>query len=71
MQFFFLIQSLVWTFVLVYVDDVIVFSRPEDEHLGHLEAVFTILENPGCSLRLNSDRVLELFGRRGMAGCSR
>lgn len=41
-----------WAFVLVYIDDIIVFSRSIDDHLLHLETVFTILENSGCTMSL-------------------
>lgn len=47
-----LFKGYFWMFVLVYVDDVIIFSQFKSEHLEYLEAVFTILENSGCSMSL-------------------
>lgn len=41
-----------WQFVLVYIDDIIVFSKTIEQHLQHLEVVFTILENSGCTMSL-------------------
>lgn len=41
-----------WQFVCVYIDDVIIFSRNQDEHLRHLDEVLTLLEDAGISLSL-------------------
>ena len=46
------LSGLTWQNCLVYVDDVIVFSRSEEEHLQHLEDVFTRLETFGFSLKM-------------------
>ena len=41
-----------WKFCLVYLDDVIVFSRNNEEHLEHLDTVLTLLEDAGIKLKL-------------------
>ena len=38
-------------FVLVYLDDIIVFSRNIEEHLEHLEKVFKLLAGAGLKLK--------------------
>eukprot|EP00170_Pyropia_yezoensis_P003248 contig_13578_g3255 len=46
-----LLAGLKWKTVLVYLDDVIVFSRAAQEHLGQLEEVFSLLAKAGVSLK--------------------
>lgn len=41
-----LLAGLKWKTVLVYLDDVILFSRKAEEHLGHLEEVLSLLAKP-------------------------
>ena len=41
-----------WKYVLVYLDDIIVFSNGNDEHLRHLAVVLRILREAGATLRL-------------------
>lgn len=41
-----------WKICLVYLDDVIVFSRTEREHLSHLDTVLSLLHSAGVSLKL-------------------
>ena len=36
----------------MYVDDVIVFSESEDDHMKHLYEILTVLRNSGMSLNL-------------------
>lgn len=38
-----------FTFVVVYLDDLCVFSRSEEEHCLHLRAVFEVLRVSGCT----------------------
>ncbi|CAC5404284.1 Transposon Ty3-G Gag-Pol polyprotein,Transposon Ty3-I Gag-Pol polyprotein,Retrovirus-related Pol polyprotein from transposon 297 [Mytilus coruscus] len=40
-----------WQFVLVYVDDILVFSRSFEEHLSHLEQVFTRLRDANLTMK--------------------
>ena len=41
-----------WQVCLVYLDDVIVFSKTYDEHVEHLDRVLTLLRDAGVSLKL-------------------
>ena len=40
-----------WQICLVYLDDIIVFSRSPEEHIGHLGQVFKLLADAGVSLK--------------------
>ena len=40
-------------FVLVYLDDLLVFSRTPEEHISHLEAVLSILQQQGFKAKLS------------------
>ena len=40
-----------WLYVLVYMDDIIVFSRTFEEHLMHLQEVFNRLHNANLKLK--------------------
>ena len=42
-----------WKSCIVYLDDVIIFSKNDDEHLKHLEEVFRLLRDAGVTLRLS------------------
>ena len=48
------LRGISWKYVLCYVDDVIIFSATLDEHLHHLEEVFSRLRNAG--LKLSPDK---------------
>ena len=41
-----------WRFCLIYLDDVIVFSKNHEEHLDHLDHVLGLLEEAGIKLKL-------------------
>ena len=45
-----ILAKYLWQFVLVYIDDVIIYSRSPTEHLSHLDEVLTVLEESGISL---------------------
>ena len=40
-----------WQYVLVYLDDIIVYSADAESHLSHLEKVFTLLGENGVTLK--------------------
>lgn len=42
-----------WQICLVYLDDVIVFSKSAEDHLEHLETVLSLLKAHGVSLKAN------------------
>jgi hypothetical protein len=48
-----LLKPFLWHFVLVYINDVIIFSRSLEEHLVHLEQVLTTLEESGVTLSVS------------------
>ena len=43
-----------WNYALVYLDDIIVYSKTEEEHLSHLEEVFKRLRKAG--LKCNAEK---------------
>ena len=47
-------KGIAWKFVVVYLDDTIVYSRTFDEHLTHLKRVFNRIKQAG--LRLNIEK---------------
>jgi Reverse transcriptase (RNA-dependent DNA polymerase)/RNase H-like domain found in reverse transcriptase len=47
------LSGLTWKSCLVYLDDIIVFSRTPAEHMAHLDAVFHRLYRAGLTLILN------------------
>ena len=47
------LRGISWKYVLCYIDDVIIFSSTFDEHLQHIEEVFTRLRNAGLKLSPN------------------
>ncbi|KAI1676403.1 RVT-1 multi-domain protein [Pyrenophora tritici-repentis] len=47
-----LFESYLWDFILVYIDDIIIFSRTLEDHLTHLDRALTLLENAGVTLSI-------------------
>ena len=45
------LKDVLYKFALVYLDDIIVFSRTMDEHMAHLEIVFNLLAEAGLKLK--------------------
>ena len=41
-----------WKMCQAYLEDVILFSRNQDEHLEHLDTVLTLLEDAGINLKM-------------------
>ena len=58
-----LLSGLTWKMCMVYIDDVLVFSRTFDEHLQHLETVFERLSSAGFCIKLSKCH----FGKRQVA----
>jgi len=46
-----LLARVKWQYVLVYLDDIIVFSHDAETHLSHLDEVFTLQGNAGVTLK--------------------
>ena len=47
-------------FAVVYIDDILVFSHNEEEHLKHLAAVFARLEQHGYHVRIHKCELMKL-----------
>ena len=41
-----------WQSCLIYLDDVIVYFKTEEEHIGHVDQVLRLLREAGVTLRL-------------------
>ena len=39
-----------WIFCLVYIDDIIIYSKTYEEHIEHLDKVLEAIENAGITL---------------------
>ena len=48
-----LLSKVKWKYALVYLDDVIIYSKSIDEHFEHLDYVLSILRNAGATLKLS------------------
>jgi len=54
-----ILSGLRWKTCLVYLDDVIVFSRTVDDHIRHLRDVLLLLEKAGVSLKPSKCHLLQ------------
>jgi hypothetical protein len=45
-----LLAEYLWDFVLVYIDDIIIFSRTKEHHVSHLDQALTLLAGSGITL---------------------
>lgn len=48
-----------YKFAMVYVDDLIVFSKTNDEHMSHMKAFIKLLKDGGLTLKLDKLLFLE------------
>jgi hypothetical protein len=46
-----LLRRFKWAFCLVYIDDVILYSKSEEEHLNHIEAFLSVIEENGFKMK--------------------
>ena len=53
------LQGLQWVTCLIYIDDIIVFGRNFDEHLGRIEEVLERLQMAGLKLKANKTNMLQ------------
>ncbi len=47
-----LLSGVNWQFCLVYLDEIIVYSKSEEDHIRHVDEVLSILRKAGLSLKL-------------------
>ena len=55
-----------WQSCLIYLDDVIVFSRTTEDHLRHVDEILTLFRNAGVTLKLKM-RILPTTSRLSRA----
>ena len=54
-------------FTIVYLDDIIIFSQTEEEHLKHLEIIFRRLKRSKCSfMKLHKEYLGHLISEKGI-----
>ena len=54
-----ILSSVKWKYCLVYLDDIIVFSASQEDHLNHLRSVLQLLREAGATLRLKKCEFLK------------
>ena len=47
-----ILTKYLWSFILIYVDDIIAFSRSKEEHLNYLGRILQLLEDSGVTLSI-------------------
>ena len=67
-----LFRSEIYKFIVCYLDDILVYSKTWEDHLGHIEVVMMRLEEAGfqlntgkCMLFINEINVLVLYQTNG------
>ena len=51
-----ILEPILNTFVMVYIDDIIIFSKDLIEHTSHLKQVFTLLQKAGLKIKVQKCR---------------
>ncbi len=54
-----LLSGVQWQFRLVYLDDVIIYSNSEREHIDHVDQVLSILRRAGLSLKFRKSHLFK------------
>ena len=47
-----ILATVCWQFAIVYLDDIIIFSKSLDEHLNHIRIVLSLLREAGMTIKL-------------------
>jgi len=47
-----ILSGVMWKSCLIYLDDVVVYSKTEDEHIGHVDRILRLLRDAGVTRRL-------------------
>src|SRR2546428_8203077 len=47
-----ILAKYLWFFILVYANDIIIFSRSKEEHLYYLDRILQLLEDSGVTLSI-------------------
>jgi hypothetical protein len=55
-----ILRKVIGKFALVYLDDVIIFSKTEEEHIKHIEEIFSLIAKSGMKLKLSKCCFFEL-----------
>lgn len=45
-----ILSPFLWIFTLVYIDDIVIYSKSWEDHLDHLDQVLTVIEESGLTL---------------------
>jgi len=56
-----LLRRFKWNFCLVYIDDVIIYSKTEEEHLNHIDLFLKVVEQAGFKIKPSK---CQLFRRK-------
>ncbi len=53
-----LLSGVNWQFRLVYLDDIIVYSKSEDDHIGHVDEVLSIFAQSRAFAKVQEEQLL-------------